>query len=51
MATSKTWKVVSLLFCILTTFISTLHAEEVRLVTTTIDFPRPEINVRLMHLC
>lgn len=31
MATSKTWKAVSILLCILTTFISTLHAEEVRL--------------------
>ncbi|EPB85932.1 hypothetical protein HMPREF1544_07264 [Mucor circinelloides 1006PhL] len=31
MANIKTWKVFSFLFCILTTFISTLHAEEVRL--------------------
>ncbi|KAL9547696.1 hypothetical protein MBANPS3_006041 [Mucor bainieri] len=31
MANSKTWRVVSLLFCILVTFISTLNAEEVRL--------------------
>lgn len=34
MANIKTWKVFSFLFCILTTFISTLHAEEVRLVMT-----------------
>lgn len=51
MANSKTWKAVSFLFCILSTFISILHAEEVRLVTI-IDSSRPpkqcEINAFML---